>query len=286
MASYVVELLRENGFPDGDSIGKLSGGDINAAYRFKSDGRDYFVKINTLHPHPALFEKEANGLQELKKYSDFHIPDVKGTGSDGVNQFLVLEFLPPGKASQKSWEQFAQRLATMHRQTRENFGFYEDNYLGTQPQDNRFKNSWPAFYAENRLLPSIRQMFDKNMGSRTAVKQTENLCKKLPEIYPEEPAALIHGDLWSGNYLIMQTGEMTLIDPAVYYGHREMDIGMAQLFGGFSEVFYKVYQQFYPLEKGITERLEISQLYPLIFHAIRFKGSYIPAVERILSKFG
>lgn len=286
MEFEVKKILHHNGFPDAHEIRKLSGGDINVACRFRSSGQDFFIKVNTAELYPGLFDKEANGLAELKKHSDFSIPEVIGTGNDGEHQFLILEFLPPGKATQGSWEEFAHRLAKMHRHSNEKFGFFEDNYLGTQPQDNSLRSSWALFYAENRLLPSIRQMFDKKIGSHSVIRQTENLCKKLPEIYPQERPALIHGDLWSGNYHVVQGGEITLIDPAVYYGHREMDLGMAQLFGGFPDLFYETYQQLYPLEKGLEHRLEISQLYPLIFHAIRFGGGYISSVERILSRFG
>lgn len=282
----VYDILRSHGFTDVRDLSKLSGGDINAAFHFRSVGQDYFIKVNSSAPHPDLFEREANGLDELKKHTEFHIPEVVGTGKDGEHQFLILEFLHPGRAGTTSWRDFAERLAKMHRYSNTKFGFFENNYLGTQPQDNREKESWAEFYAENRLLPSIRQMYDKKIGSRAVVRQTEQLCKKLTEIYPEELPALVHGDLWSGNYHVMQSGEITLIDPAVYYGHREMDLGMARLFGGFPDVFYDVYARYYPLESGLEERLQISQLYPLIFHAIRFKGSYIGAVERILAKFG
>ncbi len=282
----IQEIIESAGFPDIRNISKLSGGDINAAYRFSSGKDDFFIKINDAEKFPALFENEASGLNEIRLKSDFKIPEIIKVGESKNQQFLILEFLPNGNATEEAWIQFAETLAKMHRVTQEDFGFYENNYLGTQPQDNSARKSWSAFYAENRILPAMKQMFDKGISSRSELKFAENLCVRLPEIYPEESPSLIHGDLWAGNYFVMENTAITVIDPAVYYGHREMDLAMAMLFGGFPEVFYKNYFEHFPVAPGFSERVEVSQLYPLIFHAVRFGGSYISSVQQILKKFG
>lgn len=281
----IQALIESAGFTSVANVSKISGGDINAAYRFTAGNQDYFIKVNDAEKFPDLFRNEANGLNEIREKSAFKIPKIITFGERDAFQYLILELLTEGKASEQSWSAFAQNLAQMHKVTQENFGFYEDNYFGSQPQVNTEKINWPQFYAENRILPSIRQMVDKGVGSSKDAANAEKLCYKLPEIYPDERPSLIHGDLWSGNYFIMKNTAITVIDPAVYYGHREMDLAMAMLFGGIPEGFYHSYFEHFPVAPEFSERVEFSQLYPLIFHAIRFGGGYIPSVQRILAKF-
>ncbi len=282
----IQEIIEQAGFAQHRTISKLSGGDINAAYRFTAENDPYFIKINDAEKYPELFQKESNGLNEIRKKSRFKIPEIVKVGGNDRHQYLILEFLPEGNATEVAWIEFAANLANMHQVSNEAFGFYENNYLGTQPQDNSHKNNWADFYAENRILPAMKQMFDKGIASRNDLKNTDRLCARLAEIYPSEKPSLIHGDLWAGNYFVTESSEITVIDPAVYYGHREMDLAMAMLFGGFPETFYKNYFECFPVAPGFQERVEVSQLYPLIFHAVRFGGSYITSVQRILKKFG
>lgn len=278
------KLLHAAGFYEIKNLRRISGGDINEAFAFFSKEQEYFVKINQLQDFPDLFEKEASGLQHLSENTTFRIPRVFSQGIFEEWQFLVMEFLPKGQANAKDWQFFAERLAAMHRVTREKFGFFEDNYLGTHPQGNSPKKSWAEFYSENRILPGIRQMYDTGIADKSLAKNAERLCSTLSEIYPKEPPSLIHGDLWGGNYLATEN-EITIIDPAVCYAHREMDIAVAKLFGGYPQIFYESYQELYPMESGLEERLPVSQLYHLIFHAVQFGGGYIRRVKEILTKF-
>lgn len=282
----LLPLLYSAGYDDAAEIQKISGGDINSAYSFSAAGRNYFVKLNSASKYPNLFHNEANGLKEISKKSNFKIPEIVKIGHFENIQFLIMEFLEAGTATKDSWFHFGKNLATLHGVSQEHFGFYEDNYLGTQKQDNSLSASWPDFYTANRLLPSIRQMFDKGLADKKDVRKLENLCSKLGEIYPEERPSLLHGDLWNGNYHILKSGEITVIDPACYYGHREMDLAMCLLFGGFPQEFYSHYFTDFPVQPGFENRVEVSQLYYLIFHAIRFKSSYISSVKTILNKFG
>lgn len=285
MTNQIVHnLLVEAGY-EPQNIRSVSGGDINAAYAFETFGKKYFLKCNTKEGLPQLFEKEKNGLEELDKYSKFHIPIVIKVGEFEDWQYLVLEFLEEGRPSKKSWEDFGISLAEMHCQTAAKFGFFEDNYLGSRHQDNSYKNDWPTFYAENRILPLVKWLVDEKLISHNHIKFADHLCHRLSEIYPNEAPALTHGDLWSGNYFVQKNSEITILDPAVYYAHREMDLGFAKLFGGFNAEFYDAYHQNFPLESGWENRLRISQLYPLLFHALRFGGSYVGSVEGILKQF-
>lgn len=282
----LAAVLEGTEFHSPENVQQVSGGDINAAFSFTKYSSKYFIKLNDAGSYPGLFEKEANGLKEIARNSSFRIPEIHSTGKNDKFQYLIMEFLQEGKAKTNSWADFALHLAAMHRVEGDQFGFVEDNYLGTQVQDNTKKSSWAQFYAENRLLPSMKQMYDKGVADLKDLNLLENICNKLDDIYPLENSSLLHGDLWNGNYHILSDGHITVIDPAVYYGHREMDLAMCMLFGGFPDEFYQTYFADFPLEAGFSERVEVSQLYYLIFHAIRFGGSYISHVGRILKKFG
>jgi len=131
----------------------------------------------------------------------------------------------------------------------------------------------------------VMQLFNSNAFSKKDVTAAEKLCEKLNEVLPLEPPALLHGDLWSGNFMVTANGYAAIFDPAVYYGHREMDIGMTKLFGGFDQPFYDAYEEVYPLEKGWKQRLQLAQLYPILVHAILFGGHYIDKAKTILKYY-
>lgn len=263
----------------------VQGGDINKAYCIEAEEGKFFLKVNNKAKYPALFEKEANGLKALAATSALTIPEVIDTGAADSLQYLLLEWIDSGNAASNTWMNFGHQLAKMHKRPKHAFGFAEDNYLGTYLQHNTYTSTWKEFYAQYRILPIIKLLRDQRKIHNETVASAENFCKSLDNIFPVEPPALLHGDLWSGNYLIAANGSAALIDPAVYCGHREMDIGMSKLFGGFSELFYNSYNEIYPLEQGWQERLSYSQLYPLLFHAYAFRGNYIGCIKNILEEF-
>jgi fructosamine-3-kinase len=151
-------------------------------------------------------------------------------------------------------------------------------------QDNTPHPLWSPFYTQCRIMPFVRQLRDTGLLANRDVTAAENLCKELPSIFPRETPSLLHGDLWSGNFMFTVNGP-AIFDPAVYYGHREMDIGMSLLFGGFDEKFYESYNRVYPFAKGWRQRVPYAQLYPLLAHAVFFGGHYISSVEEILKPF-
>ena len=197
----------------------------------------------------------------------------------------MLEWLETTNTTPETWESFGTGLAQLHKTTQENFGFYEDNYLGTYLQNNKTYNTWSEFYASCRILPMIKLLYDQKKVNHITVVAADNFSKELDNIFPVEQPSLLHGDLWNGNFLSAKNDETYLIDPAVYYGHREMDIGMSRLFGGFDPQCYKSYNDTYPLQKSWEERLPYAQLYPMLFHAYAFGGHYIESVKSILKKF-
>ena len=259
---------------------QVHGGDINHSYCLYTNDTRYFLKVNDANRYPGMFEKEARGLNRLAENFNARIPQVIKTGIAKQYQYLLLEWIEPGQPKEDSWERFGAALATMHQQQQSYFGWEEDNYIGSLVQRNTKHDQWHSFYTECRIMPLVRTLFDNGSISRRDIATSEAFCKKTGLLFFHEPPALLHGDLWSGNYMITSTGETAIYDPAVYYGHREIDIGMTKLFGGFDQRFYDAYNEVYPLEKGWLERLPLSQLYPLLVHAILFGGHYtIRAIE-------
>lgn len=268
-----------------DSIEPVHGGDISQAYCVYSGKGKYFLKTHDTEPFPNLFATEANGLKALKRSCKVTVPHVVGHGHAGSLQYLALEWLEKNEPQPDFHSRFGANIALMHRVTQDRFGFREDNYIGSLTQTNTLFDNWQEFFSHCRILPLIKELSDRYLLSENDVASTERFCKRIDEIFPIEPPALLHGDLWNGNYSIAADGQACIFDPAVYYGHREMDIGMTKLFGGFHNDFYTAYDEVYPLEKGWQRRLAYAQLYPLLVHAILFGGYYIGQVKEILSVF-
>jgi protein-ribulosamine 3-kinase len=264
---------------------QVHGGDINNAYcLFASQGK-YFLKVNNKDKYPLMFEKEARGLDLLRKNSLLTIPQVIKHGESDSEQYLVLEWIEKGSPSKNMWEDFGAALALMHQQSQHYFGSNEDNYIGSLRQKNTSYDEWHLFYAECRIMPLVKILFDTGNYTSTDTNHAISFCKNIKNNFPIEPPALLHGDLWAGNFMVTSSGSASIFDPAVYFGHREMDIGMTKLFGGFDQQFYKAYNEAYPLEKHWEKRSELTQLYPLLVHAVLFGGYYVAATKNIISKF-
>ena len=241
------------------------------------------TKVNDAKEYPSLFAKEATGLQELRRNTTLIVPVPLHQGEIEGKQYLILNWLNAGIASTKGWQQFGNALAQMHQIAQPYFGFSDDNYIGSLYQPNQRCDTWHQFYGEFRILPLAKLLFEVAAFSKQDLKNAERLCESLEQRFPSEEPALLHGDLWSGNFLCGHNGEPVLIDPAVYYGHREMDIAMTQLFGGFSDEFYRGYNDVYQLKKDWQQRLPYSQLYPLLVHAVLFGGSYVRRCEDVFN---
>jgi fructosamine-3-kinase len=263
----------------------VHGGDINEAYCLETATSKYFLKINDQTRYPGMFEKEERGLELLRINCSLVIPEVIRSGFVSDKQYLALEWLEKGSPQKNMWEEFGRALAIMHKLPQEYFGLNEDNYIGSLYQKNDKHDHWHSFYAECRIMPLVKSLFHSKIFSGPDLTTAETLCSKLGNIFPTEPSSLLHGDLWSGNYFIHSSGYASIYDPAVYYGHREMDIGMTKLFGGFAPGFYNAYNQVYPLAKGWEQRLAITQLYPLLVHAALFGGHYIAEARDIMKRF-
>lgn len=262
----------------------LSGGCISSAYRVKMEsGEVYLVKINDDSP-ADMFEKEAHGLIELQKADAIRVPGAKIFSEN----YLVTEFIESGRKSGGFFIKFGRQFADLHRYKSSSFGFYEDNYIGSTPQknlaDGTENKNWTEFYYNKRLLVQLMLCEKNGYASeelREAFSRLENKIEEILKGSEEEPS-LLHGDLWSGNYMVDDKGSPCIIDSAVYYGHREADLGMAKLFGGYPQDFYSSYNESYPLKEGWEYRENIYKLYHVLNHLNLFgRGYYSQALSLI-----
>lgn len=267
-------------------IKPLSGGSINSVYRIKTNLQKTFcVKVNRADKFPGMFKAEAEGLKLLSKHSSFHIPKVHSVFNGGSLSFLLLEFVISGEKDSEFWQRFGTSLAEMHQVNHSIFGLDHDNYIGSLPQQNKPSNTWESFFRERRLEPMVKMARDRDLLHKEDTQKFDRLYAKLTDLFPTEPPSLLHGDLWGGNYMVNTSGFPVLIDPAVYSGHREMDLSMMQLFGGFNHRVFDFYNEVYPLEEGWQDRVDLCNLYPLLVHVNLFGGGYVQQVRSALQKF-
>lgn len=264
----------------GSSVG---GGCMANTTKIKTQsGKMFFLKSGL---SGNIFFCEANGLKELSQTNTIRIPEVIAVDEN----FLLLEYIERGNLSDNFFEKFGQMYALMHRCQTSIFGFYEDNYIGATPQLNvpsdEESNNWTAFYFNKRLLYQYRLAEQNGYVTSRLKNGFMKLESKISAILSgsEEPPCLLHGDLWSGNYMCDENGNPVLIDPAVYYGHREADLAMTKLFGGFSPAFYRVYLEAYPLPDGWEYRENIYKLYHVMNHLNLFGPGYLSEAEQLLT---
>jgi len=261
---------------------QLHGGSVNFSYHLQTSKSSFFIKINQQKAFPLMFEKELNGLIHLSEF--FYVPEFICKGEYADLSFLVLDYVETHQANNQFWQCFGEKLALLHQNTAKQFGYKEDNYNGSLKQLNSEKQTWSEFFVENRLMIQCQLARDNQSIDALFVSQFEKIYPKIAEIFPTEKPSLLHGDLWSGNFLIGKNDTPILIDPAVYYGHREVDIAMSLLFGGFDKQFYTHYNEQFPLEKGWESRVDIANLYPLMVHVNLFGASYAQRVKSVIKR--
>ena len=263
----------------------VSGGSINSCYRLETTSGQIFLKRNDENRYPLMFSAETEGLKLLGKSNAFSIPGVIAFGDAGHFSYLLLEWVEPGRRIENFWSHFGNALAVMHRCTSDMFGLHFNNYIGSLAQSNAQCETWTDFFIRERLEPQLKMAINSGKLQKESLSMFNRLFARLDEWIPSERPALLHGDLWSGNFLTGNNGNATLVDPAVYYGHREMDLAMSKLFGGFDSGFYSAYQMSFPLHDGFEKRKDIHNLYPLLVHVNLFGGGYAGQVNSILVKY-
>jgi fructosamine-3-kinase len=264
----------------------LSGGDINDAYEVRlADGREVFVKCNVRAPND-MFVAEARGLAWLAGAKALRVPGVlAASGADDLTPFLALELIRSAPRQPNFDERLGRGLAALHRQGAPAFGLDHDNYIGRLPQKNTFAVTWAEFYRVRRLGPQLKAAVDAGLAPTRLRRDFERLFTQVEALCgPPEPPARLHGDLWGGNLIADDLGEPCLIDPAVYGGHREIDLAMMKLFGGFGPRVFEAYKEAFPLADGYRERVALYQLYPLMVHVNLFGGGYLGQVESALGR--
>lgn len=263
----------------------VSGGSINEAYCLHTNAGLYMLKLNSRAAYPGMFAREDEGLKAIADTRTIAVPDVILQSEFEDQSFLLMEWIAGRRPTDKAFEQLGHQLAEMHRHTNETFGFGHDNYIGSLKQNNKTHYTWAEFFVMERLQPMLKAAVQNKMFNKSDVQLFEKLFNRLTELFDEERPSFLHGDLWGGNYLINNDEKPYLIDPAVYYGHREADIAMTALFGGFSDVFYHAYLETFPLQSGWRKRLDLWNLYPLLVHVNLFGGSYVSQVRGVLEKY-
>ncbi|MFZ2404917.1 MAG: fructosamine kinase family protein [Methylobacter sp.] len=262
----------------------LSGGDINAAYRLQAEDLSFFVKLNSPDRLP-MFEAEAAGLEALAQTQAIRVPKPIACGKTPDHAFLVLEYVALNNLNSRAAQLLGQQLAQLHLQKQPYFGWHRDNTIGSTAQVNGQYHDWIAFWQQQRLGHQLALAAAKGYGGRLQTLG-EKLCADLGPLfsgYRPQPA-LVHGDLWGGNAAADEQGKPVIYDPACYFGDRETDLAMTELFGGFGPAFYQAYQAVYPLDPGYATRKTLYNLYHILNHLNLFGQSYLHQAENMINK--
>ena len=260
----------------------VGGGCINQGYAVSNGKQTYFVKLNQAS-QIAMFEAEALGLQQMFDTKTIRVPQPLCTGTAGDSCYIVMEWLQMGGGKSQSSIEMGRKLAAMHQATtQDGFGWDMQNTIGSTPQINTWTEGWGEFYAQHRLGYQFK------LGRRRGghFTQAEELLAAIPELLAghEAQPSLVHGDLWGGNAGCTVEGEPVIFDPATYYGDREVDIAMTELFGGFPRVFYQGYNEVFPLDSGYERRKNLYNLYHIVNHFNLFGGSYESQANSMIRK--
>lgn len=264
---------------------QLSGGSINEAAKIITSSDSLFVKWNDTEAFPAIFELEARNLNLLHQTQTVQTPAVIEVNDVDNFSFLILDYVQANTKSFAGTEKLGEQIALLHQNTNVDFGLHYNNYIGILQQFNKLNESWADFFIENRLKPLVNKAYQMQLLDLEEMSLFVTLYQKIPTLFPDEKPALLHGDLWGGNYLITETGIPFVFDPACYFGHREMDIAMTVLFGGYDRVFYEAYHATFPLESGWQERTALWNLYPLLIHLLLFGKGYHNNLMQSVKKF-
>lgn len=265
------------------SFSSVGGGSINDAYRYSFGNTEFFLKYN--NEIEGIIEKEVEGLNEIAKLNCIATPEVIAFEKIDGYEVLVLAFVTGGLKTEKAWVNFGKQLAEMHIKHAPYYGWHQSNFIGSLQQSNEPTSDFIDFFIKQRLKPQIKLAQQQQYFSFSEVNQFENLFQKLDTILPDTEPSLVHGDLWSGNFIIGEDGTPFLIDPSIHYNFRETDIAFTYLFGGFDSKFHEAYNFHYPLESGFQERISLYNLYPLLVHLNLFGKGYYSSVMNNLNQY-
>lgn len=265
---------------------RVGGGSINETYSFHIEDQKYFLKYNSAQKYPKIIEHECEGLAAIKATESIETPEVILADNIDGYEILVLPFIQAQKPNEKFWEIFGKQLAAMHQAASPaRYGWNQDNYLGSLPQLNSWESDFISFWINNRIRPQLALATSNQLLNSQDLYSFESLFKQLHNILPTAKPALVHGDLWSGNFIANHKIGPVLIDPAIHYSNAETDIAFTHLFGGFNKAFYQTYFEINPVENGFNDRIGIYNLYPLLLHLNLFGKTYYSAIKEIIKAF-
>ena len=263
------------------NIQVLTGGDINQCFKLTGQQSQKVIKLNSLHRFPKMLQLEAKSLEELRLTSTFNIPEVIAYGDYLQFQYLILEYVEPGTPKTQDWPKFGEQLAQLHQTSQTNFGYTTTNYIGELPQPNDTEVTAANFYIRQRLQPQLKLAQQKNYK----LSSVEAFLLEIPSLIPNRLASLVHGDLWSGNYLFHSKKGFYLIDPSIAYSLAEFDLAMMQLFGGFPSSVFEAYRNSVNTSQLQLKHLDLFKLYYLLVHLNLFGQSYFSACQNIINKY-
>ncbi len=280
---YLSQFGKELIIQDTHSIG---GGCISHGLRLVTNECEFFLKWNQ-HVAKDLFIKEAEGLNEMAAVENEYLKVPQALLCKEVDEtpgYILMQFLTSGSSSRQD-ESLGRGLAVLHQKSANKFGFHHDNYCGSTRQPNEWTNDWVRFFGEKRILYLVNEIKKTRSLSSDEIDTYNQLVESLPELIGlEHTPSLIHGDLWSGNYMYTSSGP-AIIDPATYYADREMEFSIMTMFGGFSERTWSAYQEVYPLEYGWQERVQLYQVYHILNHYYLFGGGYGKQAYSVAKKY-
>ncbi|MDH5180765.1 MAG: fructosamine kinase family protein [Gammaproteobacteria bacterium] len=262
----------------------IGGGCINAAWRIEGGGQHYFVKLNSAN-RLDMFAAEMEGLQAMAAADAIRVPEPICYGAAGAQSFLVMEYLELGGGGGNVMAEFGRQMSGLHRHTRADFGWSRDNTIGSTHQPNTPEHDWLTFWRQQRLGFQLELAARAGAGGRL-LNKGDKLLDGMGAFFTDyQPvASALHGDLWSGNYAILHNGEAVIFDPAFYFGDREADLAMTELFGGFGRDFYAAYSEAWPLDSGYPVRKTLYNLYHILNHFTMFGGGYGSQAESMIDR--
>jgi fructosamine-3-kinase len=266
---------------------QVGGGCINTGLRLTDGDRIYFVKLNSA-ALLDMFEAESQGLRVMAQTHTLRVPQPLCYGMSHTQSYLVMEYIEMGHAGGNCSELAGRQLAAMHRSTQAGYGWFRDNTIGSTPQENQICDSWVDFWRDHRLGYQLR-LAERNGYGGTLQRKGERLMEHFHVLMDHQPQpSLLHGDLWGGNMAYTSEGDPVIFDPAVYYGDREADLAMTELFGGFGNRFYDAYREAWPLAQGYSTRKILYNLYHILNHLNLFGSGYLgqssSMIERLLAE--